>query len=61
MDMMKSMMFDSRNLLWFVNDDYRKPALIAYDTENDVMNVYTSFINEDGAAVQVTGVRCVCG
>lgn len=59
MDMMKSMMFDSRNLLWFVNDDYRKPALIAYDTENDVMNVYTSFINEDGAAVQVTGVRCV--
>lgn len=59
MDMMTSMMFDSRNLLWFTNDDYRKPALIAYDTESNVMNVYTSFINEDGTAVQVSGVRCV--
>ena len=59
MDYMTGMMFDSRGLLWFCNNDFRKPALVAYNTDTDAIMAYTSFVNEDGAKVDVTAVSCV--
>lgn len=52
--------FDSRNLMWFVNDNWQLPALYCYQPSSGGMNGYTSFINEDGTTVQnITNVRCV--
>ncbi len=50
---------DSRGLLWFVNNHYRMPALVAYQPQTDKLNAYKNFVNQDGTRVQVGYVRCV--
>jgi hypothetical protein len=53
-------MFDSRGLLWFVNDYFRKPALLCYNITTDASKQYSTFVNEDGTTVEISeGVRCV--
>lgn len=59
MEDMRSMIFDSDNRLWFGNNYYRTPALITYDVDKNVVDTYTSFINQDGTNVSVSSVRCV--
>lgn len=59
MEMMNCPIFDSRNLLWFVNNSWRTPALVCYQPSTDNIKVYTTFINEDNTEVDVAGVRCV--
>lgn len=54
---MRSLFFDSRNLLWFINTHWNKPSFYAYNSTNNGLNSYTTFINEDGAAVGVTSVN----
>ncbi|MBQ7421967.1 MAG: Por secretion system protein [Prevotella sp.] len=56
---MKSAVFDSRNLLWFVNDHYREPGLVCYQPSTDAIKVYKSFTNEDGTTISNTAVSCV--
>lgn len=54
------MMFDSRGLLWFVNNNWSSPSFYAYQPSSDAINTYESFINEDGTTVVVSdGVRCI--
>lgn len=50
--------FDSRGLLWFVNNDWHTPALASYDTGSDLLTTYTSFINQDNTDVGVSYARC---
>ncbi len=50
--------FDSRGLLWFVNRDWRTPALACYDTQTDKLTVYKEFVNEDATEVSVIYGRC---
>ncbi len=50
--------FDSRGLLWFVNRDWRTPALASYDTQTDKLTVYKEFVNEDATEVGVIYGRC---
>ncbi len=50
--------FDSRGLLWFVNNHYNKGSLICYNPSTDKIKVYSSFVNEDGTEVQIMLVRC---
>jgi len=45
---MKNLMFDSRGLLWFVNDFYRGPSLVRYNKETDEIKVYKQVTNQDG-------------
>jgi hypothetical protein len=60
MENMVSPMFDSRGLLWFVNDFFRTPALLCYNITTDVSKCYSTFVNEDGTTVGISdGVRCV--
>lgn len=60
MDNMVNPMWDSRGLLWFVNDFWYSAALACYQPSTDAIRVYTSFVNEDGTTVTVGGgVRCV--
>lgn len=44
--------FDSRGLLWFVNNHYNNSLFACYNPSTDELNVYESpFINEDGSTV----------
>lgn len=58
-DNMRGMMFDSRNLLWFVNDHSNNPAIGCYQPSTDATVTYTSFVNEDGTTVSPTFIRCI--
>lgn len=50
--------FDSRGLLWFVNRDWRTPALASYNINTDELKVYKEFINEDANEVNLVYGRC---
>lgn len=50
--------FDSRGLLWFVNNDWRTPVLACYNTATDELKAYKTIINEDATQVAVTFGRC---
>lgn len=56
---MKSIMFDSRGLMWFVNDHWNKPSAYCYQTSTEGLNAYNTFINQDGTSLTITYVRCV--
>jgi len=51
--------FDSRGLLWFVNNHWQTPALFCYQPSSGGMNSYKSFVNDDGTTVSVVYARCV--
>lgn len=55
---LSQMRLDSRNLLWFCNDDWIQPGLFSYDPKNDKLKAYTRFVNEDGSNVDITAVHC---
>ncbi len=57
--LMRGAMFDSRGLLWFVNDHWDCPALICYNTSTKKIKVYNRFVNQDGTLIETTCVRCV--
>lgn len=50
--------FDSRGLLWFVNRDWRTPALASYNINTDELTVYKEFVNEDANEVNLVYGRC---
>lgn len=56
---LRSMMIDSRGLLWFVNNNWQDPSLFCYDMDNDIMLKYNTFINQDGIKNDVNNVYCV--
>lgn len=58
-DMLVNPFFDSRNILWFVNDHFNYACLACYQPSTDGINTYFSFTNEDGTTVNITYVRCV--
>lgn len=56
---MKSMFFDSRQLLWFCNN-YRKPIIACYDRETDNIKIFDTFVNQDNSTIPAMAIRCVC-
>ena len=57
---LRSMIIDSRGLLWFVNSHWSNPALFCYDMSSNVLMKYNTFVNQDGTSYEVTNVYCVC-
>lgn len=57
--LLKAPFFDSRNLLWFVNDYWQIPSFYCLQPSTGGFNSYTTFVNEDGTTVEVTNVRCI--
>lgn len=57
---MMGMMYDSRGLMWFVNNHSGSPSIICYQQENDAMNVYGGqFYNQNGERKNLNFVRCI--
>ena len=56
---MKCMILDSRGYLWFTNNHWNVPSFYCYNPKTDGMYHYTQFVNEDGAKLSPTGVRCI--
>ena len=52
-------MFDSRGLMWFVNDFYRIPSVHCFQPSTGGINSIKSFVNQDGTSLTITQVRCV--
>ncbi len=59
MEGMEHLMFDSRGYLWFVNNYFRTPALIRYNTATDELKVYSRIVNQDGTSYDISYVTCV--
>ena len=59
MEGMEHLMFDSRGYLWFVNNYFRTPALIRYNTATDELKVYSRIVNQDGTNYDISYVTCV--
>lgn len=54
-----NLLFDSRQLIWFVNNSWQNTGLFCYQPQTDAMNAYQSFVNQDGTSVNVEYVHCV--
>lgn len=57
---LRSMLFDSRDLLWFVNTSWLDPAVFCYDKSTDKLLKYVNFKNQDGITYHPTYIYCVC-
>ena len=57
--MLENLFFDSRGLLWFVNNHSGTPALFCFNTTTEEIKAWKSFINEDGTKVALVNVRCI--
>lgn len=57
MENVERVMTDSRQLTWMANNHFRTPALIQFNTDGDnTPNVYKSFYNQDGKALELSHV-----
>lgn len=57
---MQKTMFDSRGLMWFVNNSYLIPSLYCYQPSTNAMISYTTFTNQDGTNITPdNGVSCI--
>ena len=57
---LRSMFFDSRDLLWFVNTSWLDPSVFCYDKATDKLIKYVNFKNQDGITYHPTYIYCVC-
>lgn len=55
----RDMKFDSRGLLWMVNDHWDVPSFYVCDPKTGAVNGYRSFYDEDGKSISPNYVRCV--
>lgn len=57
---MVGMMKDSRDLIWFVNDNHETPAIVCYQPESDEVKVMKKpFSNQDGTDINLYYIRCI--
>ena len=56
---LECLMQDSRGLLWFVNNYHGLPSIYCYQASTDQLNIYSSFVNEDGTTLTPNFVRYV--
>lgn len=58
-DGLSKMMFDSRGLLWFVNNFWNKPALFCYDINQDIILKYNKIVNQDNTKYSPYHINCI--
>ena len=57
---LRSMFFDSRGYLWFVNTYWKDESVFCYNPSNDKLIKYSSFVNQDGFPYSPTYMNSVC-
>lgn len=55
---LQNMSFDSRGLLWFVNNNWFDPSLFCFDPSQETILKYDDFTNQDGKTYDVKWVYC---
>ena len=56
----RSMFFDSRGYLWFVNTSWADQSVFCYNPSTNKLFKYSNWINQDGINNSLTLVNCVC-
>lgn len=56
---LRSVITDSRGLVWFANYHWDGPSFYAYNPANDVILPFTSFLNQDGTRMNPYFAQCV--
>ena len=55
-----NIMVDSRGLMWFVNDNWVRPAFYRYNPSTDEIKAYETFVNQDGSTIgNLFGVKYI--
>jgi hypothetical protein len=57
---LRSMFFDSRGLLWFVNTSWMDQSVCCYNPSTDKLFKYSNWVNQDGISYSLTFVNSVC-
>ena len=57
---LRSMFFDSRGLLWFVNTSWIDQSVFCYNPSTDELFKYSNWTNQDGITYSLTFVNSVC-
>ena len=56
---MQNLFFDTRGLLWFVNNHWVTPSLYFFQTDKNILKTFKSFVNQDGTTLSLERVRCI--
>ena len=56
---LSKMMIDSRGLLWFLNNNWKNPAVFCYDMDNDILIKYDKIINQDDTKYQLSAINYI--
>ena len=57
---LSNIIIDSKGYMWFVNNNWARPAAYRYDMNNNSCIEYYNFINHDGTTINgMNGVSCV--
>ena len=57
---MKSLIQDSRGLMWFVNSHYEKPSFYCFDpVKKKIVNSMTTLVNQDGVISDIFFPQCI--
>ena len=57
---LRSMFFDSRGYLWFVNTSWKDQFVFCYNPITDKLIKYSHFVNQDGYSYSPTYINSVC-
>ena len=56
---LSNMIFDSRGLLWFTNNNWENPSVFCYDTDQDVILKYDQILNQDDTKYTIYHINCI--
>ncbi len=59
LDDMRDICFDIDGTLWFCNNWYRVPSVIRCVIDTKDITLFNSFINQDGASLNINAVHCI--
>lgn len=56
---LRNPIIDSRGYIWFVNNNWQKPALFCFQPEYSAMTEFSTLVNQNGTTISATAMSCV--
>lgn len=56
---LRNPIIDSRGYIWFVNNNWQKPALFCYQPDYSALTEFSTLINQNGTTISATGMSYV--